>query len=140
PARHRGARAPAPDRVADRRRSSAQHLARLRDVTMDEGRWRSLFNDYSNSSFVELLRRESPHLVPGLGPPPAAEVFAPVHGTTVLSVRYRDGVIMAGDPPATAGYQVASRRVEEIFKSDGLSGGRIAGAAAPPPGRATLFP
>ena len=40
---------------------------------MDEGRWRSLFNDYSNPSFVELLRRESPHLVPGLGPTPTAE-------------------------------------------------------------------
>jgi len=71
---------------------------------MDGERWRSLFNDYSNSSFVELLRRASPHLVPGLGPAPGAEVPEPVHGTTVLSVRYRDGVIMAGDRQATAGY------------------------------------
>jgi len=106
---------------------------------MDEGRWRSLFNDYSNSSFVELLRRESPHLVPGLGPPPAAQVFEPVHGTTVLSVRYRDGVIMAGDRQATAGYQVASRRIEKIFKSDELSGVGIAGAAGPAMEMAKLF-
>src|SRR4029450_5346469 len=139
PARPRGARAPAPDRVADSRRSSAQHLARLRDVTMYKGRWRSLFNDYSNSSFVELLRRESPHLVPGLGPTPAAEVFDPVHGTTVLSVRYRDGVIMAGDRQATAGYQVASRHMEKIFKSDELSGVGIAGAAGPAMEMAKLF-
>jgi proteasome beta subunit len=106
---------------------------------MDEGRWRSLFNDYSNSSFVELLRRESPHLVPGLGPTPTSEVFQPVHGTTVLSVRYRDGVIMAGDRQATAGYQVASRRIEKIFKSDELSGVGIAGAAGPAMEMAKLF-
>jgi proteasome beta subunit len=106
---------------------------------MDEGRWRWLFNDYSNSSFVDLLRRESPHLVPGLGPTPTAEVFEPVHGTTVLSVRYRDGVIMAGDRQATAGYQVASRRIEKIFKSDELSGVGIAGAAGPAMEMAKLF-
>jgi proteasome beta subunit len=105
---------------------------------MDE-RWRSLFNDYSHSSFVELLRRESPHLVPGLAPVPLAETPAPVHGTTVLSVRYRDGVIMAGDRQATAGYQVASRRIEKIFKSDELSGVGIAGAAGPAMEMAKLF-
>ena len=106
---------------------------------MDEGRWRSLFNDYSSSSFVDLLRRESPHLVPGLGPTPTAEGFEPVHGTTVLSVRFRDGVIMAGDRQATAGYQVASRRIEKIFKSDELSGVGIAGAAGPAMEMAKLF-
>jgi proteasome beta subunit len=106
---------------------------------MDEGRWRLLFNDYSSSSFVDLLRRESPHLVPGLGPTPTSEVFEPVHGTTVLSVRYRDGVIMAGDRQATAGYQVASRRIEKIFKSDELSGVGIAGAAGPAMEMAKLF-
>jgi proteasome beta subunit len=106
---------------------------------MDEGRWRSLFNDYSNPSFMELLRRESPHLVPGLGPTPVVEGFEPVHGTTVLSVRYRDGVIMAGDRQATAGYQVASRRIEKIFKSDELSGVGIAGAAGPAMEMAKLF-
>jgi proteasome beta subunit len=106
---------------------------------MDEGRWRSLFNDYSNSSFMELLRRESPHLVPGLSPTPTAAGFEPVHGTTVLSVRFRDGVIMAGDRQATAGYQVASRRIEKIFKSDELSGVGIAGAAGPAMEMAKLF-
>ena len=106
---------------------------------MDGERWRSLFNDYSNSSFVELLRRESPHLVPGLVPAPVAETPGPVHGTTVLSVRYRDGVIMAGDRQATAGYQVASRRIEKIFKSDELSGVGIAGAAGPAMEMAKLF-
>jgi proteasome beta subunit len=74
-----------------------------------------------------------------LGPRPTSEVFEPVHGTTVLSVRYRDGVIMAGDRQATAGYQVASRRIEKIFKSDELSGVGIAGAAGPAMEMAKLF-
>ena len=106
---------------------------------MNDERWRSLFNDYSNSSFIEVLRRESPYLVPGTAPAPAAEALEPVHGTTVLSVRYRDGVIMAGDRQATAGYQVASRRIEKIFKSDELSGVGIAGAAGPAMEMAKLF-
>ena len=105
---------------------------------MDE-RWRSLFNDYSNSSFLDVLRRESPHLIPGHEPPAAAEIPGPIHGTTVLSVRFRDGVIMAGDRQATAGYQVASRRIEKIFKSDELSGVGIAGAAGPAMEMAKLF-
>src|SRR5262249_36770588 len=127
---HGSARAPAPDRVADGRRSAPQHLARVRNVTMDE-RWRSLFQDYSNSSFIHVLRRASPPLSPGHETRGLPDVVEPIHGTPVLSVRFRDGVIMAGDRQATAGYQVASRHMEKIFKSDELSGVGIAGAAGP---------
>jgi proteasome beta subunit len=95
------------------------------------------FHDYVESSFVELLRRQSPHLLPGAEPVPGAS-DAP-HGTTVLALRYRDGVIMAGDRQATAGYQVASRRIEKIFKADDLSGVGIAGAAGPAMEMAKLF-
>src|SRR5262245_30262137 len=136
---HRGPCPSAPDRVADGRGSAAQHLARVRDVTMDGERWRSLFQDYSTTSFIEVLRRESLHLVPGHEAPRLSDVVEPIHGTTVLSVRYRDGVIMAGDRQATAGYQVASRHMEKIFKSDELSGVGIAGAAGPAMEMAKLF-
>ena len=95
------------------------------------------FHDYVESSFVEVLRRQSPHLLPGAEPVPGAS-DAP-HGTTVLALRYRDGVIMAGDRQATAGYQVASRRIEKIFKADDLSGVGIAGAAGPAMEMAKLF-
>ena len=105
---------------------------------MDE-RWQSLFHDYSNSSFIEVLRRESPHLIPGHETSRLADALEPIHGTTVLSVRYRDGVIMAGDRQATASYQVASRHMEKIFKSDELSGVGIAGAAGPAMEMAKLF-
>jgi proteasome beta subunit len=61
------------------------------------------------------------------------------HGTTVLALRYRDGVIMAGDRQASEGYQVAHRRIEKIFKADDLSGVGIAGAAGPAMEMARLF-
>ena len=46
---------------------------------------------------------------------------------------------MAGDRQATAGYQVASRRIEKIFKADDYSGVGIAGAAGPAVEMAKLF-
>jgi len=102
-------------------------------------RWQGLFHDYANSSFADLLRRDSPHLMPDVRAHAAETPVEPVHGTTVLAVRYRDGVIMAGDRQATAGYQVASRRIEKIFKADDLSGVGIAGAAGPAMEMAKLF-
>jgi proteasome beta subunit len=103
--------------------------------------WHRAFFDYSNSSFAELLRLTSPHLLPGPAdasreapPPPLAP-----HGTTVLALRYRDGVVMAGDRQASEGYQVAHRRIEKIFKADDLSGVGIAGAAGPAMEMARLF-
>jgi len=90
---------------------------------MNDQRWQHLFRDYADSSFSELLRRDSPHLFPGpeTHPPSGpAPVEAVPHGTTVLALRYRDGVIMAGDRQATAGYQVASRRMEmaKLFQTE----------------------
>src|SRR5207253_10025950 len=53
------------------------------------------------------------------------------HGTTVVAIRYAGGVIMAGDRRATAGYMIASRRIEKVFPADDYSGVSIAGAAGP---------
>jgi proteasome beta subunit len=106
---------------------------------MNDQRWRSLFHDHSNSSFLDLLRRDSPHLLPSAQHPPTEGAPGIPHGTTVLAARYRDGVIMAGDRQATAGFQIASRRIEKIFKSDELSGVGIAGAAGPAMEMAKLF-
>ena len=107
---------------------------------MNDERWQHLFRNYVDSSFVELLRRDTPYLMPS----PTTEAREPIsvevpHGTTVIAVRFRDGVIMAGDRQATAGYQVASRRIDKIFKSDDLSGVGIAGAAGPAMEMAKLF-
>ncbi len=102
-------------------------------------RWQGTFDDYANPSFLDLLRREAPHLMPRATPTPQEATPEPPHGTTVLSMRFRDGVIMAGDRQATAGFQVASRRIEKIFKADELSGIGIAGAAGPATEMAKLF-
>jgi proteasome beta subunit len=108
---------------------------------MTDQPWQRVFFDYSTSSFSELLHRQSPHLLPHRPEAPGvAGESAPVpHGTTVLAARYRDGVVMAGDRQATAGYQVAHRRIEKIFKCDDLSGIGIAGAAGPAMEMAKLF-
>jgi len=103
----------------------------------DQPRWLGVFNDLSTSSFMQILQREHPELLQGRLP--ADSLVSVPHGTTVLAVRYRDGVIMAGDRQATAGYQVASRRIEKIFKADDLSGVGIAGAAGPAMEMAKLF-
>ncbi|MGH7390727.1 MAG: proteasome subunit beta [Candidatus Rokuibacteriota bacterium] len=107
---------------------------------MTEQHWQRAFSDYSISSFVEILQRQSPHLVPRLGDGTGAGEAGPVpHGTTVLSLRYRDGVVMTGDRQATAGFQIAHRRIEKVFKCDELSGIGIAGAAGPAMEMAKLF-
>jgi proteasome beta subunit len=89
-------------------------------------------------SFAELLRRVAPHQLPGAGITQAATVDIP-HGTTVVAIRYADGVVMAGDRRATAGYTIASRRIEKVFPADDFSGVAIAGAAGPAVEMVKLF-
>jgi proteasome beta subunit len=106
---------------------------------MTDPTWQRAFSDYSTSSFMEVLRRGSPDLIPQLAHPVDATSPVIPHGTTVLALRYRDGVIMAGDRQATAGFQIASRRIDKIFKCDEYSGIGIAGAAGPAMEMAKLF-
>jgi proteasome beta subunit len=111
---------------------------------MTPERWQAAFSDYSNSSFSEYLRHAAPHLLPATEPaarPVMSEgqMSGIPHGTTVLALRYRDGVVMAGDRQASEGYQVAHRRIEKLFKSDDLSAVGIAGAAGPAMEMARLF-
>lgn len=51
------------------------------------------------------------------------------HGTTVLAIKYKDGVIIAGDRRATEGYQVSARRVDKVYRCDDYSAIAISGAA-----------
>jgi proteasome beta subunit len=108
-------------------------------------RWQALFGNYLNSSFLEVLRHHSPERV-GLpmSLPAEASVAETVrvsvpHGTTILAVRYADGVVVAGDRQATEGYQVAHRRIEKVYKADDHSAIAIAGAAGPSIEMARLF-
>jgi proteasome beta subunit len=79
------------------------------------------------SSFTDLLDSMGAlpkmHFNPGEKPPSAPE------GTTVLALRYKDGVVMAGDRRATEGHLVAHRRIRKVFAADKYSAVAIAGTA-----------
>src|SRR4051794_19782682 len=79
----------------------------------------------------------------GLNPPtpeisPATALTVP-HGTTVVSIRYADGVMMAGDRRATSGNLISHRSIEKVFPADSHSAVGIAGAAGPAVEMVRLF-
>lgn len=61
------------------------------------------------------------------------------HGTTVVAVRYDEGVVMAGDRRATSGNFISHRTIEKVFPADRHSGVAIAGAAGPAMEMVRLF-
>jgi proteasome beta subunit len=84
----------------------------------------------ANPSFVDLLRQERPEHLRQIQGVVSAEFAAQVpHGTTVLGVKYADGVIVAGDRRATAGYTIADDRMRKVFAADEYSAIAIAGTA-----------
>jgi proteasome beta subunit len=89
---------------------------------------------YQGSSFSELLDIDFTHIkvdFADLAQKTQKTIIEAPHGTTVLALRLGDGVLVAGDRLATAGYQVASREVEKVFSTDDHSLIAIAGAAGP---------
>jgi proteasome beta subunit len=94
--------------------------------------------DQPGPSFTDLLRRV------GLDP------FAPItttsnvpfdirHGTTIVALRYVDGVVMAGDRRATAGSSIAHRAMDKVKPADRHSGVAFAGSAGPAMEMVKLF-
>jgi proteasome beta subunit len=87
------------------------------------------------ASFSDVLKSQSPNAMP-------PSIDTPVHapeGTTVLALRYADGVIVAGDRRATEGFQIAHRSIEKVFAADDHSAVAIAGAAGPAVEMVRLF-
>ena len=83
--------------------------------------------DDPGPSFAELLKRVRPvEALPNL-----TEALAVTHGTTVVAIRYAEGVVMAGDRRATSGHLISHRTMEKVFPADRYSGVAIAGAAGP---------
>ncbi len=84
------------------------------------------------ASFVDFLAAHAPDLLPGNRPLPAgasvAELAAP-HGTTIVTLVYDGGIVMAGDRRATMGSMIASRSIEKVFPADEYSAVGIAGTA-----------
>jgi proteasome beta subunit len=88
------------------------------------------------SSFSDLLKSQEPDLLPGRDM--HGQVTIP-EGTTVLALRFAEGVIMAGDRRATEGFQIAHRSIEKVFEADDMSAVGIAGAAGPAVEMVRLF-
>ena len=81
----------------------------------------------ADPSFVELLRRRHPEAIP-----PSVQLSGQLdvpQGTTVLGLRFADGIVMAGDRRATAGYAIADAKMKKVFAADDFSAIAIAGAA-----------
>jgi proteasome beta subunit len=95
-------------------------------------------------SFVELLGRTraagtrpgtkdayQPMSAPGAPNYASTTAHMPgvAHGTTIVALRYAEGIVMAGDRRATEGNVIAHRSIEKVFPADRHSAVAIAGAA-----------
>lgn len=96
---------------------------------------------YSGSSFCDLVAGRLPFLLhrwEGLHVSP--EDLTPLpKATTVLALKFREGAVIAGDRQATEGTQIATRRIEKVFKADEHAAIAIAGVAGPCLELARLF-
>jgi proteasome beta subunit len=82
-----------------------------------------------SASFTDFLAEHEPSLIPSRrGLPAGATIDAP-HGTTIVTVAYDGGVLMAGDRRATMGNLIANRDMEKVFATDEFSVVGIAGTA-----------
>ncbi len=70
---------------------------------------------HRSSSFAELLRACVPDALP------QADSVEHVHGTTIFALRYRDGVLVAGDRRATMGNLIAQRDLRKLEPADRAS-------------------
>ncbi len=95
----------------------------------DNGRLPAAYLVPGSSSFTEFLSAQAPTMLPsGRTLPPGAAIDAP-HGTTIVTLTYAGGVVMAGDRRATMGNLIANRDMEKVFATDEFSLVGIAGTA-----------
>ena len=98
--------------------------------THGTGRLPAAFLTPGSSSFVEFLAAHQPELLPGRRVLPAGmQPLEAPHGTTIVSVTFDGGVILAGDRRATMGNLIAQRDIEKVFPADEYSAVGIAGTA-----------
>ena len=111
--------------------------------------------DDPGPNFARLIRRLQVPMSPAeagraLGAPASSSTVAAAvgagvggpeyrHGTTVVALRFADGIIMAGDRRATEGHSIAHRSMEKVFPADRYSAVAIAGAAGPAVEMVRLF-
>ncbi|HEX2315769.1 MAG TPA: proteasome subunit beta [Thermomonospora sp.] len=79
-----------------------------------------------STSFVELLDRSAPELLPVNRVAPGDPAVP--HGTTIMALRIPGGVVVAGDRRATSGNLIAKRDLEKVYRADEHSAVAMAGA------------
>lgn len=82
-----------------------------------------------NGDFLEVLKSNGYAWTPQVGSG-SLDREAIAHGTTVLAMKYRDGVLVAGDRRATAGNVVMHDRTDKVLDLDRYSVLAIAGVPA----------
>jgi proteasome beta subunit len=87
------------------------------------------FLQAGSSSFAEFLAMHDPSLLPAGRPLPAGMSVDAVHGTTIVSLTFAGGIVMAGDRRATMGNVIAQKDIEKVFPADESSCVGIAGTA-----------
>ncbi len=98
-----------------------------RDLT--SGRLPDAFRVPGSSSFTEFIGQVAPELLPGGRTLPVGGTVDAPHGTTIVTVEYDGGVLMAGDRRATMGNLIANRDMEKVFAADEYAVVGIAGTA-----------
>jgi proteasome beta subunit len=93
------------------------------------GRLPATFMTTGSSSFTEFIGAHSPELLPSRRQLPVGGTVEAPHGTTIVSLTYDGGVIMAGDRRATMGNLIANRDMNKVFGADEYSAVGIAGTA-----------
>ena len=99
-----------------------------RDRT-DAGRLPEAFTRTGTSSFTDFVSGVAPDLLPGGRLLPSGTSLEAPHGTTIVSLEYAGGVVMAGDRRASMGNLIANRDMEKVFAADEYSVVGIAGTA-----------
>lgn len=93
------------------------------------GRLPAAYLTAGSSSFTDFVRRHAPEVLPSGRPLPAGASIEAPHGTTIVTLTHREGVVMAGDRRATMGNLIANREMEKVFAADEFSTVGIAGTA-----------
>jgi proteasome beta subunit len=82
-----------------------------------------------SSSFTDFLRAQAPELLPSGRKLPEGSTVQVPHGTTIVAVTFKGGVLIAGDRRATMGNVIAQRDMKKVFVTDDYSAVGIAGTA-----------
>jgi proteasome beta subunit len=87
------------------------------------------FRAVGGSSFADLVAQVMPHALPAAHLVAGDTAHQIPHGTTVVALTCKGGIVMAGDRRATMGNVISQRDIEKVFPADDHCCIGIAGTA-----------